>query len=140
MLFISPRIQIAENELQFSFVRSSGPGGQNVNKLNTKAVLRWCVRQSPSLPDDVRQRFLVRYGKRITATGELVISSQRYREQGQNQRDCREKLGELVSAVAAPPKRRKPSRPTKASVQRRRTKKHAHSQKKRERRPPMSDD
>jgi ribosome-associated protein len=140
MLFISPRIQIPENELRFSFVRSSGPGGQNVNKLNTKAVLRWAVERSASFPDDVRQRFLVRYSRRITGAGEIVISSQRFREQGQNQRDCLEKLRELVVAVAVPRKRRRPSRPTKSSVQRRRAEKHAHSQKKQQRRRMPSDD
>jgi ribosome-associated protein len=134
MLFISPRIQISDDELRFSFVRSSGPGGQNVNKVNTKAVLRWRAGASPSLPDDARQRFLVRYGHRITAAGEIVITSQRFREQGQNQRDCLEKLTELVKAIAVPAKRRKPSRPTRASVKRRRAEKQIHSQKKQHRR------
>ena len=92
MLFISPRIRISDDELRFSFTRSSGPGGQNVNKVNTKAVLRWAVQASPSLPDDVRQRFMARYGRRLTVAGEIVINSQRFREQGQNQRDCLEKL------------------------------------------------
>jgi ribosome-associated protein len=140
MLFISPRIQIPDDELRFSFVRSSGPGGQNVNKLNTKAVLHWSARGSPSLPDDVRQRLLARCGRRITVAGEIVISSQRFREQGQNQRDCLEKLRQLLAAVAIPPKRRKATRPTKASLRRRRVEKHAHSQKKQQRRRPLSDD
>jgi ribosome-associated protein len=140
MLFISPRIRIADDELRFSFARSSGPGGQNVNKVNTKAVLRWAVQSSPSLPDDVRQRFMARYGRRLTVAGEIVINSQRFREQGQNQRDCLEKLRELIAAVAVPPKRRKPTKPTKASHVRRRAEKHTHSLKKQHRRRPTSDD
>jgi ribosome-associated protein len=140
MLSISPRIQIPDAELRFSFVRSSGPGGQNVNKVNTKAVLRWSAHGSAGLPEDVRQRFLARYGRRVTAAGEIVINSQRYREQGQNQRDCLEKLVEMLRGVAVPPKRRRPSRPTKASVQRRRVEKHEHSKKKQQRRRPTDGD
>ncbi len=75
---MTPQIDIFENELQFSFVRSSGPGGQNVNKLNTKAILRWSPTRSQSLPEEVRQRFLMRYGRRITADGDIIISSQRF--------------------------------------------------------------
>jgi ribosome-associated protein len=138
--FMTPLIEISENELRFSFVRSSGPGGQNVNKLNTKAILRWSPTHSQSLPEEVRQRFLMRYGHRITADGEIIITSQRFREQKQNERDSREKLRELVAAVAVAPKRRKASRPTKASVQRRRTKKRIHSQKKQQRRGPSGED
>jgi ribosome-associated protein len=140
MLFISPGLQIPDDELRFSFVRSSGPGGQNVNKLNTKAVLRWPISASRALPEDVRRRFMARYARRITQAGEIVISSQRFREQGQNQRDCLEKLSELVAAVAMPPKRRKPTRPTKASAKRRRAKKQVHSQKKQQRRKPSIED
>jgi ribosome-associated protein len=92
------------------------------------------------LPEEVRQRFLTHYGRRITADGEIIISSQRFREQKQNERDCREKLHELVATVAVAPKRRKPSRPTKASVQRRRAKKRVHSQKKQQRRGPSGED
>ena len=125
MLTISPRIRIPDDELQFTFVRSSGPGGQNVNKLNTKAVLRWPVCSNSSLPIDVRRRFLDRYARRITADGELVISGQRFRDQRQNQRDCLEKLRAMVMAVAAPPKPRKKTKPTKSSLARRRKQKEA---------------
>ncbi|HZZ28367.1 MAG TPA: alternative ribosome rescue aminoacyl-tRNA hydrolase ArfB [Pirellulales bacterium] len=140
MLFVSSRIRIPDEELRFSYARSSGPGGQNVNKVNTKAVLRWAVRASSSLPSDVRERFLARYGRRMTGGGEIVINSQRFREQGQNQRDCLEKLRELIAAVAIPPKRRRPTRPTKASRQRRRVEKSSHSLKKQQRRRPRADD
>jgi ribosome-associated protein len=134
MLVVPPHLRIPHDELQFTFVRSSGPGGQNVNKLNTKAVLRWAVRASPSLPDDVRHRFLDRYRPRITKDGELVLSSQRFRDQPQNQRDCLEKLREMLAAVAVPPKRRRKTKPTRASVVRRQTEKRAHSTRKQQRR------
>jgi ribosome-associated protein len=139
MLIVSPHLRIAADELQFSFVRSSGPGGQNVNKLNTKAVLRWAVRSSPSLPDPVRQRFLARFAPRITGQGELLVTSQRFRDQRQNQRDCLEKLREMLLEVATPPKRRKKTKPTRSSVARRRTQKSAHSKKKQTRRPPTEE-
>jgi ribosome-associated protein len=134
MLVISPRIRIADDELHFSYVRSSGPGGQNVNKLNTKAVLRWQVQASTALPEDVRQRFLSRYRHRVTTDGDLVISSQRYRDQRQNQRDCLEKLHDMILAVAVAPKPRRATKPTKASQRRRRQEKQVHSLKKQTRR------
>ncbi len=136
MLIVPPHLRIPHAELQFTFVRSSGPGGQNVNKLNTKAVLRWAVRASPSLPSDVRARFLDRYQHRITNDGDLVLSSQRFRDQLQNQRDCLEKLREMLAAIAVAPKRRRKTKPTKASIVRRRTEKRANSTKKQHRRKP----
>jgi ribosome-associated protein len=140
MLVISSRIRIADDELQFTFVRSSGPGGQNVNKLNTKAVLRWSVRASGALPEDVRERFLHRYRHRVTVEGDFLLSSQRFRDQRQNQRDCLEKLREMLSAVAVPPKPRKPTKPTRSSRQRHRTDKRIHGQKKQSRRPPSGEE
>ncbi len=140
MIIVPPNLRIPEDELQFSFVRSSGPGGQNVNKLNTKAVLRWAVRTTPNLPDDVRHRFFDRYRNRITVEGELVISSQRFRDQLRNQRDCLQKLEAMLTAVAVPPKRRKKTRPTKASVVRWQTQKREHSTKKQQRRKASFDD
>src|SRR5262245_24815051 len=136
MLTVTPTLQIPLDEFTFTFVRSSGPGGQNVNKLNTKAVLRWPINTSPSLPEGVRQRFLQNFGSRVTTEGELVLTSQRFRDQSQNQRDCLDKLREMLAAVAAPPKRRKKTKPTKGSIARRRTEKRAHSQKKQDRRAP----
>ena len=140
MLSVSPRIHIPDNELQFTFVRSSGPGGQNVNKLNTKAVMRWAVRASSKLPADARARFMERYGHRLTNDGELVISSERFRNQSANQRDCIEKLRDLLMAIARPPKVRRKTKPTRSSIERRRTGKRIHSQKKRHRRGPLIDD
>jgi ribosome-associated protein len=133
MLEVTPAIRIADEELNFSFVRSSGPGGQNVNKLNTKAVLRWSV-LSPALPEDVRHRFTARFATRINDHHELLLTSQRYRDQKQNLRDCLEKLSAMLRAVATAPKRRKKTRPTKASKERRHTAKRAHSLKKQTRR------
>jgi ribosome-associated protein len=140
MLQVPPNLQIPLDELQFSFVRSSGPGGQNVNKVNTKAVLRWAVRDTDCLPNGVRHRFLERYASRITAEGEILISSQQFRDQGQNQRDCLEKLRAMLAAVAVPPKPRRKTKPTKASIRRRVEGKRAHSQKKSSRRRPRGEE
>src|SRR5947209_14519339 len=92
MLEITPRIQIAEGELHWTFVRAGGPGGQNVNKVASKAVVRWQVRETQALPQEVKQRFLAQQHGRITVDGELVLSSQRYRDQDRNRQDCLEKL------------------------------------------------
>src|SRR5688572_13240969 len=107
MLFVPPNIQVADDELQFTFVRSSGPGGQNVNKVNSKAVMRWNVTASPGVPADVRARFVHRFGSRITEAGDLVLSSQRFRDQGRNEADCLDKLRGMLTAVARAPVRRK---------------------------------
>jgi ribosome-associated protein len=134
MLFIPPNIRISEEEMQFTFVRSSGPGGQNVNKVNSKAVLRWNALASPGLPDAVRERFVGRFGSRLTESGDLVLTSQRYRDQKRNEVDCQEKLRSMLAAVAHPPKRRKKTRPTLGSVERRKEQKRQTSHKKEHRR------
>lgn len=136
-LTINSRLKIPASEFNWTFVRSSGPGGQNVNKVNSKAVLRWPVGASPSLPDDVRERFLLRYRRRITTEGELLLSSQRYRDQGRNASDCLEKLRVLLASVATPPKRRRPTRPKLGDVQRRLDAKKQSAAKKKSRRPPQ---
>lgn len=118
-LAVNSRIQIPHAEFDWTFVRSSGPGGQNVNKVNSKAVLRWGVGRSPSLPDDVRARFRAKYASRITAEGEILVASQRYRDQGRNVDDCLAKLSEMLAAVAARPKRRRPTKPKASDVRRR---------------------
>ncbi len=97
-LVINSSIRIPLSEFSFSFARSAGPGGQNVNKVNSKAILRWQVSESPSLPPEVRSRFLAQNHHRITSDGEFVMSSQRYRDQPRNIADCHEKLQELCCA------------------------------------------
>lgn len=136
VLRVSPRIQIPLGELVFTFSRSSGPGGQNVNKLNTKATLRWSVASTVALPADVRQRFLERYRNRITTEGDLLLSSQRTRDAGRNEKDCLERLRQMLLAVAVPPKPRKPTRPTRGSVRRRLADKQRQAEKKQHRRRP----
>jgi ribosome-associated protein len=139
-LRVNSRIAIPRSELRFSFVRSSGPGGQNVNKVSSKAVLRWTVTKSPAIPDDVRGRLLSRYFHRVNDRGELVLTSQRYRDQARNVDDCLEKLRLLVLAVAAPPRPRKKTRPSPARKEERLRQKRATAEKKERRRPPARDD
>jgi ribosome-associated protein len=134
MLFVPPNIRVADEELRFTFVRSSGPGGQNVNKVNSKAVLRFSVTESPGVPADVRARFVHRFSNRITESGEVVLSSQRFRDQGRNEEDCLDKLREMLTAVARAPVRRKKTRPTRGSIERRKEEKRATSKKKQHRR------
>jgi len=119
MLVVNNQVQIPEAEFEITFARSGGPGGQNVNKVNSKAVLRWSVRNSAALPDAVRQRFLQRYAARLTNEGELLLTSQRYRDAPRNSQDCLDKLRAMLLAVANPPKRRRATRPTRGSVERR---------------------
>ena len=119
MLFVNDRIQIPDDEFDWSYARSGGPGGQNVNKVSSKAVLRWPASTSPSVPGPVRARFLAKFGNRVTTEGDLVMSSERYRDQERNRQDCLEKLAAMLLEVAEPPKPRKVTRPSKASKARR---------------------
>jgi ribosome-associated protein len=134
MLFVPPDIKVDESELRFTFVRSSGPGGQNVNKVNSKAVLRWSIADSPGVPEGVRARFVSRFGNKLTEAGDLVLTSQRHRDQRRNEQDCLDKLEDMLAAVARPPRRRKKTRPTRASVERRKEQKRERSKKKSNRR------
>ena len=134
------RIAIPIREIRFQYARSSGAGGQNVNKVATKAILRWPVTDSRAVPAAVRARFLVRYRRRITQEGELVLSSQRFRDRGRNVADCLEKLREMLEAVATPPKPRKPTKPSGASRKRRLESKRHRSQVKRRRHRPGAED
>jgi ribosome-associated protein len=121
MLRVSERITIPLDELSFDYARSGGPGGQNVNKVASKATLRWRPAASAALTPDVRARLLAAVAARLTIDGELLITSQRTRDQGRNVADCLEKLRLLVLAAATPPKPRRPTRPTLASKIRRGT-------------------
>ncbi len=140
MLIVDARICIPLRELRFEYARSSGPGGQNVNKVATKAVLHWDVARSTALPDSVRERFVAKFRRRINREGELVLQSQRFRDRGRNVAACTEKLRQMLLEVAAPPKRRRPTRPTRGSIERRLTTKRRATTRKRLRRPPLEED
>jgi ribosome-associated protein len=131
---VNSRIQVPLAEFHFSFARSSGPGGQNVNKVNSKAVLRWPIATSPSIPPDVRQRFVSQYRSRLTGEGDVVLSSQQFRDQARNVADCIERLHGMLAAVAFAPRPRKRTRPTRGSVERRLQAKRRRSERKVERR------
>jgi ribosome-associated protein len=119
MIPVTARIALDEREIDEQFVRASGPGGQNVNKLSTAVQLRFDVRHSPSLPPDVRARLERLAGARLTRDGVLVIIAQRHRTQGRNREDALERLLELIRQAAVAPVKRRPTRPTKASRERR---------------------
>jgi ribosome-associated protein len=119
MIRITSRIAIDEREIGESFVRASGPGGQNVNKLSTAVQLRFDVRGSPSLPNDVKTRLERMAGARLTRDGVLVIIAQRHRTQARNRQDALDRLIDLVRRAAVPPTPRRPTKPTAASRQRR---------------------
>src|SRR5947208_1395667 len=112
---ITDAIQVPDDELHFTFARSGGPGGQNVNKVASKAVLHWDATHSPSLPEEVKARLRAQQRHRMTIEGDLVLSSQRFRDQGRNLDDCLQKLRALILQAAATPKPRKPTRPTRGS-------------------------
>jgi ribosome-associated protein len=137
---VNSQISIPRAEFSLSFVRSSGPGGQNVNKVNSKVQLRWSVVDSRSLSEDIRQRLLARYARRISDRGELVLSSQRYRDQAKNIVDCESKLHDIVSSVATPPKQRKKTKTPRAVREARLRDKRVVSEKKRRRILPRNDD
>ena len=119
MIRVTDQISIDEREIEESFVRASGPGGQNVNKLATAVQLRFDVRGSPSLTDDVRARLERLAGARLTRDGVLVIIAQRHRTQARNRQDALDRLIDLIRRAAVPPVPRRPTKPTAASRERR---------------------
>ena len=119
MLVVTDQIRIPDDELRFEFARSGGPGGQNVNKVASKATLRWSPATSPSLPPTVRDRLVAAVRSKLTVEGELLITSQKTRDQGRNIDDCLDKLRLLVLAASRPPKVRRATKPTLGSKVRR---------------------
>jgi len=119
VLRVTRDISIDDEELRFRFVRASGPGGQNVNKVATAAQLRFDVRGSDSLPEEVKRRLARLAGRRISGAGVLVIDARRYRTRERNRRDALERLAKLIRRAARRPKTRKPTAPTAASRRKR---------------------
>jgi ribosome-associated protein len=119
MIRVTPSISLDENELEERFIRASGPGGQNVNKLSTAVQLRFDVRNSPSLPADVRTRLEHLAGRRLTREGVLVIIAQRHRTQERNRQDALDRLIELIQRAAVAPIPRRPTKPSRGSRERR---------------------
>jgi ribosome-associated protein len=119
MIRVTAKISIDEREVEESFVRASGPGGQNVNKLSTAVQLRFDVRHSPSLPPEVAARLERLAGSRLTNDGVLVLIAQRHRTQGRNRQDALDRLIDLIGQAAVAPVKRRPTKPTRASRERR---------------------
>ena len=118
MLIINRGIAIDENEITFKFIRASGPGGQNVNKVASAVQLRFDVQNSPSLPEAVRSQLIQLAGRRVTEEGVLIIEAKRFREQGKNRQDAIDRLDALIQKALIRPRIRKQTAPTKASRQR----------------------
>lgn len=134
MFKVNRKISIRLAEFKFSFARSPGPGGQNVNKVNSKAILKWSPEKSKALPEAIKVRFIKKYANRINQEKDFVISSHRFRDQGRNVADCLNKLRDLIIQVAEPPRLRKKTIPTAGSVRRRLTEKKRQSDIKKSRR------
>lgn len=119
MISITQNISLEDNEIQMDFIHSSGPGGQNVNKVATAVKLHFDITNSPSLPEDVKRRLIVLGGKKITQDGILIIDARRYRTQERNRQDALARLSLLISKAEHRPKLRKKTKPSKASKEKR---------------------
>jgi len=138
-LYVNHRLTIPASQLSTSFSRASGPGGQNVNKVSSKVTLRWPARDSSLLPPGWKNRLLAKYGNRVTREGEIVLHSDRYRDQPRNIVDCRSRLVEILLDCATPPVIRKKTAPSRASQRRRMDDKRKVGEKKVGRREPPRD-
>ena len=139
-LYVNARLTIPSDEILISTARSSGPGGQNVNKVNSKVTLHWSPGNCSALRADWRRRFVAGYANRINREGQVVISSQQYRDQSRNLADARQRLVSMLLSCQSPPKSRKATRPTLGSKRRRLEQKRQQSQKKQNRQRPRRDD
>ena len=140
MLNVNDQISIRLTEFDFSYARSPGPGGQNVNKVNSKVILKWSLKKTSALPESVKQRFVQKYANRISQDGVFTITSHRFRDQGRNVADCLTKLRELILTVATEPKKRKKKKVSKAAKLRRLENKRRKSATKQSRKPPRKED
>jgi ribosome-associated protein len=135
MIYITKNIEIDEREIKQEFIRASGPGGQNVNKVSSAVQLRFDVASSPSLPDDIRKRLVHLAGRRITEDGVLIIHAQRFRTQERNRQDAFDRLVKLIRKASETPKVRRKTKPSLESKRRRLEDKHHRSKAKRMRQP-----
>ncbi|MBT3362017.1 MAG: aminoacyl-tRNA hydrolase [Rhodospirillales bacterium] len=119
MIFITSTISLSEDEIEEQFVRSPGPGGQNVNKVETAVQLRFNAKASPNLPDFVFRRLVILAGRRMTKDGVVVLNARQHRSQERNRADALERLVDLIRAATVVPKKRRPTRPTLGSKKRR---------------------
>lgn len=139
-LIITPSLRLSVSELEFQYVRSSGPGGQNVNKVNSQAQMRWDVTANISLPEELKQRLQSLQRRRFTTEGVFFLSSQRFRDQFKNRQDCLDKLTTMLQAAAVRPRARKKTKISKGAKEARLRAKRQRSQRKESRRSPQGDE